>query len=176
MLVATQIGGLLAIVSILAAMVLTEGRVSRDQVRQMFGMDLVVTMIGTLMALVVGILWMERPEATPLLPLPLLGAIVGSRAYVREREVHEKAEFLAEANRTLSESPEVAVALEGLLEGALEAFHAEQAEVVLFAADDGAPLRTGLGPGSAREAMAPVDAAAAAALRTCAAGSEPRWR
>ena len=39
---ATQIGGVLAIVQILAAMVLTEGHhVSRDQVRQMFGMDLV---------------------------------------------------------------------------------------------------------------------------------------
>ena len=171
-LAATQIGGVLAIVQILAAMVLTEGRVSRDQVRQMFGMDLVVTMTGTLMALVVGILWIERPEATPLLLIPILAAIVGSRAYVREREVHEKADFLAEANRTLSESPEVAVALEGLLDGALEAFHAEQAEIVLFAADGGAPLRTGLGPGSAREALAPVDTAAAAALRAYAAGSD----
>ena len=171
-LVATQIGGLLAIVSILAAMVLTEGRVSRDQMRQMFGMDLVVTMIGTLMALVVGILWLERPEATPLLLIPILGAIVGSRAYVREREVHEKADFLAEANRTLTDSPEVAVALEGLLEGALEAFHAEQAEVILFSPDGGAPVRTALGPGSAREALAPVHAGPAAALRTCAAGSD----
>ena len=169
---ATQLGGVLAIVQILAAMVLTEGHVSRDQVRQMFGMDLVVTMTGTAMALVVGILWIERPEATPLLLIPILVAFVGYRAYVRERQGHEKVKFLYEANRTLSESPEVAVALEGLLERALEAFHAEQAEVILFAADGGAPLRTGLGPGSAREAMAPVDAAAAAALRTCAAGSD----
>ena len=118
------------------------------------------------MALVVGILWIERPEATPLLLIPILIAFVGSRAYVQERQGHEKAQFLYEANRTLSESPEVAVALEGLLEGALEAFHAEQAEVILFAADGGAPLRTSLGPGSAREAMAPVDVAAAA--RRCA--------
>jgi diguanylate cyclase (GGDEF)-like protein len=169
---ATQIGGVLAIVQILAAMVLTEGHVSRDQVRQMFGMDLVVTMTGTVMALVVGILWIERPEATPLVLVLILGAIVGSRAYVREVEGHEKADFLAEANRNLSESPEVADALEGLLEGALEAFHAEQAEVILFAADGGAPLRTSLGPGSTREALAPVDAAAAAALRAYAAGSE----
>ena len=138
----------------------------------MFGMDLVVTMTGTLMALVGGILWIERPEATPLLLIPILGAIVGSRAYVREREDHEKADFLAEANRNLSESHEVAVALEGLLEGALEAFHAEQAEVILFAADGAAPLRISLGPGTAREALAPVDAAAAVALRTCATGSE----
>ena len=171
-LLATQIGGLLTIVQILAAIVLTEGRVSRDQVRQMFGMDLVVTMTGTLIALVGGILWIERPEATPLLLIPIVGAIVGSRAYVREREDHEKADFLAQANRNLSESHEVAVALEGLLEGALEAFHAEQAEVILFAADGGAPLRISLGPGTAREALVPVDTAAAVALRTCATGSE----
>ena len=171
-LAATQIGGVLVIVSILAAMVLTEGHVSRLQVRQMFGMDLMVTMTGTVIALVLGILWIERPEATPLLLIPILIAFVGSRAYVQEREDHEKAQFLYEANLALSASPEVAVALEGLLEGALDAFHAEQAEIILFGADGGAPLRTGLGPGSAREAMAPVDAAAAASLRTCAAASD----
>ena len=110
----------------------------------------------------------------PLLLVPILIAFVGYRAYVKERQGHEKVKFLYEANRTLSESPEVAVALEGLLERALEAFHAEQAEVILFAADGGAPLRTGLGPGTAREAMAPVDAAAATALRACAAGSRRR--
>ena len=109
------------------------------------------------MALVCGIVWIERPEATPLLLIPIVIAFLGYRAYVQEREGHEKVKTLYEANRTLSESPEVAVALEGLLERALEAFHAEQAEVILFAADGGAPLRTSLGPGTAREAMAPLD-------------------
>ncbi len=108
----------------------------------------------------------------PLLLVPILIAFVGYRAYIRERQGHEKVKVLYQANRTLSESPEVAVALEGLLERALEAFHAEQAEVILFAADGGAPLRTSLGPGTASEAMAPVDAAAATALRACAAGSD----
>ena len=149
---------MLTIAQILCAIVLTEGHVSRDQVRQMFGMDLVVTVTGTAMALVCSILWIERPEAAPLLLVPIMVAFLGYRAYVRERQGHEKVKFLYEANRTLSESPEVAVALEGLLERALEAFRAEQAEVILFAGDGGAPLRTGLGPGSAREAMAPVDA------------------
>ena len=171
-LAATQIGGVLAIVQILAAMALTEGRISRDQVRQMFGMDLVVTVTGTAMALAVGILWIERPEATPLLLIPIFIAFAGSRAYVRERQGHEQATFLYEANRTLAESHEVAVALEGLLAGALGAFRAEQAEVILFGADGGAPLRTGLGPGSARDPMAPVDAAAARALRDCVTGSQ----
>jgi diguanylate cyclase (GGDEF)-like protein len=167
-LLATQLGGVLTIAQILFAIVLTEGHVSRDQVRQMFGMDIVVTITGTAMALVCSILWIERPAAAPLLGIPIMIAFIGYRAYVKERQGHEKVKFLYEANRTLSESPEVAVALEGLLERALEAFRAEQAEVILFAADGGVPLRTGLGPGQVREAMAPVDVTAAAALRVCA--------
>ena len=149
----------LTIAQILVAIALTEGHVSRDQIRQMFGMDLVVTITGTAMALVSSILWIERPEATPILMIPILVAFLGYRAYVAERQGHEKVKFLYEANRTLSESPEVAIALEGLLERALEAFRAEQAEVILFSGDGGTPLRTGLGPGSAREAMVPVESA-----------------
>ena len=160
-LVATQLGGVLTIAHIIAAIALTEGHVSRDQVRQMFGMDFVVTITSTALALVCSILWVERPLAAPLLLVPIMVAFLGYRAYVRERQGHEKVKFLYEANRTLSESPEVAVALEGLLERALEAFRAEQAEVILFASDGGVPLRTGLGPGTAREAMEPVDADAA---------------
>ncbi|MEA2245137.1 MAG: hypothetical protein QOD24_4693, partial [Solirubrobacteraceae bacterium] len=126
-LAASQLGGVLTIAVILAAIVLTEGRVSRAQVREMFGLDLVVTLIGTAMALVCSILWIERPEATPLLLIPIVIAILGYRAYVQERQGREQVTTLYEANRNLSESPEVADALEGLLEGALEAFHAEQA-------------------------------------------------
>ncbi len=171
-LLATQLGGVLTIAHIIAAIALTEGHVSRDQVRQMFGMDFVVTITGTALALVCSILWVERPLAAPLLLVPIMVAFLGYRAYVRERQGHEKVKFLYEANRTLSESPEVAVALEGLLERALEAFRAEQAEVILFAADGGAPLRTGLGPGIAREAMEPVDADAANMLRELAESSD----
>ena len=82
-LLATQLGGVLTIVQILGAIVLTEGHVSRDQVRQMFGMDFVVTITGTAMALVCSILWIERPEAAPLLGIPILVAFLGYRAYVR---------------------------------------------------------------------------------------------
>ena len=40
--------------------------------------------------------------------------------------------------------------------------------MILFGGDGGVPLRTGLGPGERREAMQPVDPAAAAALRALA--------
>ena len=157
-LLATQLGGVLTIAQILCRDRAHRGpRLARPG-PQMFGMDFVVTVTGTAMALVcLDPLDRAARAATPLLLVPILVAFLGYRAYVQERQGHEKVKFLYEANRTLSESPEVAVALEGLLERALEAFRAEQAEVILFAADGGAPLRTGLGPGSAREAMAPVD-------------------
>ena len=143
----------------------------------MFGMDFVVTLTGTAMALVC----LDPVDRAPRAPrrccfVPILVAFLGYRAYVQERQGHEKVKFLYEANRTLSESPEVAIALEGLLERALEAFRAEQAEVILFAGDGGAPLRTGLGPGSAREAMAPMDHDAANALRELAESRPTRRR
>jgi diguanylate cyclase (GGDEF)-like protein len=172
LLAATQLGGILTIAQILCAIMLTEGHVSREMVRLMFGMDLVVTVTGTAMALVCSILWIERPEAAPLLLIPIAVAFIGYRAYVSERQGHEKVKFLYEANRTLSESAEVAGALEGLLERALDAFRAEQGEIIIFAGENGAPLRTGLGPGTAREAMAAMDLQAAVALRDLADASD----
>src|SRR4051795_2514968 len=170
-LAATELGGLITIALVVVAIFLTERHITRGQIRQMFGMDLLVTITSSAMALVCAVLWVVRPEATPLLLIPVLVAFIGYRAYVAERQGHEKVKFLYEANRSLSESPEVAVAIEGLLARALEAFRAEQAEIILFAADGGVPLRTGLGPGQVREAMAPVDVKAAVALRACAENS-----
>ena len=155
-LLATQLGGVLTIAQILAAIVLTEGHVSRDQVRQMFGMDFVVTLTGTAMALVCLDPVDRAPRGRRCCCWSRSSSPSSATAPTcTERQGHEKVKFLYEANRTLSESPEVAIALEGLLERALEAFRAEQAEIILFAGDGGAPLRTGLGPGTAREAMAP---------------------
>ena len=171
-LVASQAGSVLTTAQILAAMSLTEGHLSRGQVREMFGVDQAVTLVGTALALVGGIVWIERPDAAPLLLIPIVLSFLVCRAYIHEREGHEKVKTLYESGPTLSGSPEVAVAVEGLLDRALEAFHAEQAEVILFAADGAVPVRTSLGPGTARETMAPLDAAAAVAVRACAAGSD----
>src|SRR5205814_9965303 len=79
-----------------------------------------------------------------LLAVPAVTVFAVYRAYLTERQRHEKLEFLYEANRTLARSPEIAEALEGLLLRSLEAFRCEIAEIVLFG--DGRPLRTRLGP------------------------------
>jgi diguanylate cyclase (GGDEF)-like protein len=88
-----------------------------------------------------------------VLLVPTLTFFVLYRAYVSERQRHEKLEFLYDASRALSRSPEVAQAIEGVLARSLEAFRSEIAEVVLFGAD-GTPLRTTFGPGDERVTMA----------------------
>jgi diguanylate cyclase (GGDEF)-like protein len=87
------------------------------------------------------------------------------RAYLSERERHQRLEFLYEANRTLARSREIAHALEGLLVRSLEAFRAELAEIVLFGSEENPSLRTLLGPGSYRELMEPVDSDVADEMR-----------
>ena len=101
----------------------------------MFGMDLVVTVASTSLALVAAMLVAKTPAGLPFLALPVMIAFGGYRAYVREHERHKKVEFLYQANRSLADSPEVAVAVEGLLGGRARRFGAEQAEVILFGSE-----------------------------------------
>jgi diguanylate cyclase (GGDEF)-like protein len=168
--VALQVGGLVTITLLSAVMWITEGSLSREQIRQMFGMDAVVTATNTSLALVLSVIIVEEPRAAPLLVLPIGIAFFGYRSYISERLRHEKLAFLYEAHRGLSRSREVAQALEGLLERALEAYRSERAEVILFSSDDGLPLRTSLGPGEERESMAAVEPDEAAALQAMLAG------
>ena len=117
-----------------AAIAITEGGLRSRTLRQMFAMDGVVT------ADQLEPRHRRRGRRSPPTRAPrrccsCRRSIVFAayRAYVSERQRHEKLEFLYEANRTLSRSPEVAEALEGLLSRSLEAFRAELAEVLLFA-------------------------------------------
>jgi diguanylate cyclase (GGDEF)-like protein len=167
--VATQLGGALTICLLAAAMTLAEGRLRVSEVRQMFAFDAVVTLANTSLALLAAVIVVSQPAALPIILVPVALAFTGYRAFVRERERSEKVEFLYEANRALSESPEVAGAIEGLLQRARDAFRADHAEVILFGNDDETPVRTRLGPAGERHTMERVDRAAAAALRDLAA-------
>ena len=166
---ATQLKGLMTIVLLASAMSLADGRLSREAVREMFGMDAVVTVVNTSFALVGSVLAVANPRALPILAVPVVIALLGYRNYVREHERHKKVEFLYQANRDLSESPEVAVAMEGLLRRAREAFRAERAEIILSGADGVNAMRTRLGPGEELERLALIDPATAIGLRALAA-------
>ena len=110
-------------------------------------MDLTVTITNSSLALAGAVIVVYDPRALPLLVVPLVTVFLAYRAYATERQRHESLEFLYETTRTLSRSPEIVGALEGLLARSVEAFRAEIAEIVLFPSEGNAPLRTTHGPG-----------------------------
>ena len=127
---------------IAGAIAIAEGGLDRATLRQMFVMDGIVTVTNSSIAIAAALVVAIDARAVPVLLVPALTVFVVYRAYVSERQRHEKLEFLYEANRALSRSPEVAEAIEGVLARSLEAFRSEMAEVVLHrrgrdaAADD----------------------------------------
>ena len=96
---------------------------------QMFATDALVTLINASIAIAAALVVATDPRAVPVLLVPALTVFAVYRAYISERQRHERLEFLYDANRTLSRSPEVAEALEALLARSLEAFNADVAEV-----------------------------------------------
>jgi diguanylate cyclase (GGDEF)-like protein len=161
--IATLATGALTIACIAGAIAISEGGMSLATLRQMFAMDGIVTVTNSSIAIAAALVVSIDARAVPVLLVPALTVFLLYRAYVSERQRHEKLEFLYEANRALSRSPEVAEAIEGVLARSLEAFRSEIAEVVLFGAD-GTPLRTTFGPGAERITMAETDREAAAEL------------
>jgi diguanylate cyclase (GGDEF)-like protein len=153
---ATLTGGLLTIVCIAGAIAIAEGGLRLATLGQMFATDAVVTITNASIAIAAALVVSTDARAVPVLLVPALTVFAVYRAYVSERQRHEKLEFLYEANRTLSRSPEIAEALDGLLARSLEAFRSEVAEVLLFGAD-GTALHTTHGPGDQRVAMQPAD-------------------
>src|SRR3954451_5920942 len=161
---ATLVSGGLTILLVAGAFaVAEEGSVKTPMLVQMFATDAVVTLINASIAIAAALVVATDPRAVPVLLVPSLTVFAVYRAYISERQRHERLEFLYDANRTLSRSPEVAEALEALLARSLEAFNADIAEVLLFTGE-GDPLRTTHGPGDLRATMEPADHAIAEEL------------
>ena len=158
--VAALAAGVLSILCIAGAIAIAEGNMTLATLRQMFTMDLVLTAANSGIAISAAVLVSVDARAAILLLVPAGIVFGGYRAYISERQQHEKLEFLYESNRALTRSPEVAEAIEGVLARSLEAFRSEIAEVVLFGAD-GTPLRSTYGPGSERVTMVEADPGAA---------------
>ncbi len=146
----------LTILCIAGAIAITEGGLRLRTLSQMLAMGGAVSVTNSSIAIAAALVVATDARAVPVLLVPALMLFAAYRAYISERQRHEKLEFLYEANRTLSRSPEVAEAIEGLLARSLEAFRSEVAEVLLFGAD-GTPLRTTHGPGATRVTMQPAD-------------------
>ena len=172
-LIATQASAIVTVALISLAISISEGTLRLSTIAQMLTMDFVVTATNTCLALTGAIVVSTDARATPLLVVPVLVVYLAYRAYLMERQRHERLEFLYEATRTLSRSPEMVLALEGLLQRSLESFRAEMAEIVLFGSDGNPPLRTTLGPGDYKEVMEPMDPDVAAELRALVPANRP---
>jgi diguanylate cyclase (GGDEF)-like protein len=169
---ATVATGALTIVFIAGAIAIAEGGLDAATIRQMFAMDGLVTVTNSSVAIAAAVLIAVDASALPVLLVPAAAVYAVYRAYVSERQRHEKLEFLYEANKTLSRSPEIAQAIEGLLDRSLEAFRSEVAEVRLIGAD-GMPLLTTRGPGEERGTMEPGDRAVAERLARLVGPDQP---
>ena len=88
----------------------------------------------SLALLAVSVLWLD-PLLLALLVVPLVTVFLAYRAYVSEREKHERLELLYQSSRILQHSPELDSALSALLDHAREMFRAERAEVLLWPRD-----------------------------------------
>ena len=155
---AVEASALLSVCLIGAAIALSEGRLPTGMLREMALRDLAVTVTNTSIALAAAIIIGIDARALPLIIIPAATVFLAYRAYTAERARHERLEFLYEATRTLAKSPEIILALEGLLTRSLEAFRAEMAEVVLVSGGEGQPpLRTYVDHTGRREAMTPID-------------------
>jgi diguanylate cyclase (GGDEF)-like protein len=157
---ATLSAGALTIMLLGGAIAIAEGNLPPKTLIGMFATDALVTLINASIAIAAALIVATDARAVPVLLVPALTVFAVYRAYISERQRHERLEFLYDANRTLSRSPEIAEALEELLARSLEAFRADVAEVLLTAGD-GSPLRTTHGPGDHRVTMEPTDRAIA---------------
>ncbi len=127
------------------------------QLPQMLSFSEMVAMANTSLAtLAVMVLWVD-PRSIVLLAVPTAIVFVAYRAYMGEREKHERLELLYESSRLLHYAPELDSAIGALLEHARRMFRSERAELLLFpdpAVD--AALRSSSGGFDGEETMVPV--------------------
>src|SRR3954452_9399859 len=97
--VATLATGALSIACIAGAMAVTEGNMTRATLRQMFEMDLTLTAANSSIAIAAAVLVSTDARAAGLLLIPVAIVFGVYRAYVSERQQHERLEFLYDANR-----------------------------------------------------------------------------
>ena len=128
---ATGVSTVVGAVSIASAITLSGGAPQYKKLPDMLQFGLLVAIANTSIALLaVTVLWFS-PAAVWLLAIPVVTMFLAYRAWVSEREKHERLELVYQSSRILQHSPELDVALLALLDHARAMFRAELAEVVL---------------------------------------------
>ena len=155
---ATAAASIAAVLLISTAVSLSDSRLSVAQIAESLRTDLAVAAVNTSIGLCAATIVDNDWRAAILMAVPIIGMYLTFQAYVAERQRHGRLEFLYEAARALSRTPEIGTALEGLLAQALDAFRAEVAEIIFFSPDGNDALRTTVranGTGSVLEGLEP---------------------
>lgn len=149
-----------------SAITLSGGAPQLRLLPQMLSFSEMVAMANASLAtLAVMVLWVD-PRSVVLLAVPTAVVFVAYRAYMGEREKHDRLELLYESSRLLHYAPELDSAIDALLDHARRMFRAERAELILFPEPKlDAALRSSSGGADGPETMVPVTVAADDALR-----------
>ena len=153
----TTATSLIGAVAVATAISLSGGAPQYQKLPEMLQFSLMVALANTSLALLaVTVLWVD-PRSIVLLVVPIAIVIVAYRAYVAEREKHERLELLYQSSRILQHSPELDSAIAALLEHSRGMFRAERAEILLFPDPASADaLRTVAAVDGRNETMTPV--------------------
>ena len=169
-------GATAALGAVLVATVisLSGGAPQFTKLPEMLRFSSMVAMANTSLALLAVMVIKVDPRSALLLAVPTAIVFLAYRAYIGEREKHERLELLYESSRLLHYAPELDSAISALLEHARKMFRAERAELLLFPdpTSDGA-LRSSAG---GADGPGDHDAPDRAGRRCPARAHEPRAR
>ncbi len=147
----------LAATTIATAISLSGGAPQFQKLPEMIQFGALVALANTSLSLLAVTVLQADAQSIWLLAIPIATLLTAYKAYVSEREKHERLELLYESSRILHNSPELDSAIVALLDHAREMFRAEIAEIVLYArGDDTAALVTRSYHELPPEAMQPV--------------------
>jgi diguanylate cyclase (GGDEF)-like protein len=169
---ATVATSIAAVLLISAAVSLSDGRLSLTQITESLRTDLAVAAANTSIGLCAATVVYNDWRAAILMAVPVIGMYLTFQAYVAERQRHGRLEFLYEAARALTRTPDMGSALGGLLAQALDAFRAEVAEIIFFSPDGNDALRTTVRANGAGGVLEGLEPAIVSELRALIRGQE----
>ena len=133
---------------------------------EMMRFSTMVAMANTSLALLAVMVIKVDARSALLLAVPTAIVFLAYRAYIGEREKHERLELLYESSRLLHYAPELDSAIAALLDHARKMFRAERAELLLFPDPNGeGALRSSAGGAAGPETMTPQKVPPADSLR-----------
>jgi diguanylate cyclase (GGDEF)-like protein len=154
---ATSASAVLSAVTIATAISLSGGAPQFQKLPEMVQFGGLVAVANTSLALLAVTIIESDVSLIVLLVVPLVTVFLAYRAYLSEREKHERLELLYQSSRILQHSPQLDSAVVALLEHAREMFRAERAQLMLYpraTGDDG--LLTSAVAGDPATAMVPT--------------------